>query len=91
VITGFANGSTTGVSDFIGLSMIDANSSSIGDDGFTSMINSMLPYTANAQLRWWTVGPDLFLFGNTDGVNTTDEFAIQISGVSSIAWANIIP
>ena len=91
VITGFVSGSTVGVSDFIGLSMIDANSASIGDEGFTSLINSPLTYTANAQLRWWTVGPDLFLYGNTDGINTTDEFAIQISGLSTISLANIIP
>ena len=91
-ITGFTTGSTVGVSDSIGLSMIDANTV-IGpeDEGFTVLLNSLTPsYGGPGQLRWHVSGPNVFLYGNTDSNPLDDEFGIQIFSCSSISFTNII-
>ncbi|MEB3317296.1 MAG: calcium-binding protein [Cyanobacteriota bacterium] len=91
-ITGFTTGLLSGVSDFIGLSMIDANTVvSTEDEAFTLLFNSFTPsYTGPGQLRWHVSGPDLLLYGNIDANPTSDDFAILILSCSSISFTNII-
>lgn len=90
-ITGFSLGLPSAGGDFIGLTMIDADTTNgPNDDGFVNGLISAAIYSANSQLRWQMVGPNLMLYGNTNGVNTDDEFAIQINGIASIGLANIL-
>jgi len=90
-ITGFSLGLPSAGGDFIGLTMIDADTTNgPNDDGFVNGLIFGPTYGANSQLRWQMVGPNLMLYGNTNGVNTDDEFAIQINGIASIGLANIL-
>lgn len=87
VISGFA----TGIGgDQIALTEIDANTTTAVDENFTGAILNSATFTANQQLRYQVVAGNLHLFGNIDGNNATAEFEIQINGIASISFANVL-
>jgi Ca2+-binding RTX toxin-like protein len=81
LIYDFTRGTQT-VGDKINLSAIDANTNLTGNDAFlTTLLASSGNFTQNAQLRYWNDGVNTYLEGNTDGVNSTAEFSVQLVGV----------
>ena len=78
---------TLGV-DKLDLSHIDANPWLALDQAFTFVGTG--GYTAIGQLRYQVTGGNLFLYGNVDANFATSEFELQLSGLASIAAANII-
>ena len=77
VITDFKTG------DRIDLSAIDAKPSTSTNDAF-SLVSS---FSGPGQIRF----SDGVLYGNTDGVTTTAEFAIVLTGVTSLGASALIP
>jgi Ca2+-binding RTX toxin-like protein len=78
VITDFTTG------DKIDLSLIDADSSTLSDDAFSATLVS--DFTAAGQLKLL----DGVLFGNTDSDLVTAEFAIALTGVTSLTSGDFI-
>jgi Ca2+-binding RTX toxin-like protein len=78
VITDFTTG------DRIDLSLIDADSSTLSDDAFSATLVS--DFTAPGQLKL----ADGVLYGNTDSDLATAEFAIALTGVTSLTGADFI-
>lgn len=79
VITDFNAG------DRIDLATLDANTATAANDAFTSLIGSAVTFTAAGQLK---LAGDV-LYGNTDG-DSAAEFAIQLTGVSSLTLAAFV-
>ena len=91
-ITGFQLSGLFGV-DRLDLSAIDANLTVAGNQAFTfiGLIGGAPgnPVFSNAgQLGYQVIGGNLFLYGNVDP-NPTANFALQLSGLTSITAANI--
>jgi Ca2+-binding RTX toxin-like protein len=78
VITDFTTG------DKIDLSLIDADSGTLSDDAFSATLVS--DFTAAGQLKLL----DGVLFGNTDSDLVTAEFAIALTGVTSLTSGDFI-
>ena len=78
VITDFTAG------DKIDLALIDADSSTLSDDAFSATLVS--DFTAAGQLKLL----DGVLYGNTDSDLATAEFAIALTGVTSLAGTDFI-
>jgi len=92
-ITGFQINSIFG-NDRINLSAIDANLSAAGNQAFTfiGLMGGIIgsPIFSNVgQLGYQVSGGNLFLYGNVDGNLNNAEFALQLSGLTSITAANI--
>jgi Ca2+-binding RTX toxin-like protein len=75
--------------DKLDLSAINANPCVIFDQAFT-FIGNCGAFTSIGQLRYQVTGGNLFLYGNVDANFATSEFELQLSGLASIAAANII-
>jgi Ca2+-binding RTX toxin-like protein len=74
--------------DKIGLSAIDANEKSTGDQAFTFIGNAAFSKTnATGQLRFDTTSK--ILYGSTDA-DITPEFSIQLNGVKSLVTGDFI-
>ncbi|TLU83214.1 MAG: hypothetical protein FDX30_09175 [Chlorobium sp.] len=74
--------------DIIDLSAIDANSGLRGDQAFSgTILSGSAPFTSAGQLRFDSATG--ILYGNTDS-DADPEFAIKLSGVSSIRASDII-
>ncbi|MNG08009.1 Serralysin precursor [compost metagenome] len=80
VITDFTRGQ-----DRIDLSTLDANTATVANDAFTSLIGSATAFTTAGQLK--LVGT--ILYGNTDA-DASAEFAIQLTGINSLSTADFI-
>ncbi|PNB71284.1 hypothetical protein C1X64_25740 [Pseudomonas sp. GW456-E7] len=80
VISDFVRGS-----DKIDLSTLDANTATTANDAFNAIIGSTTAFTAAGQLKV----ANGVLYGNTDADNTA-EFAIQITGVTSLSTSDFI-
>jgi Ca2+-binding RTX toxin-like protein len=80
IITDFTRGA-----DKIDLSTLDANSATLVNDAFTSVIGSTAAFSAAGQLK--VAGG--VLYGNTDADGAA-EFAIQIIGTNSLTTADFI-
>lgn len=80
VITDFVRGQ-----DKIDLSTLDANTATLANDAFTAVIGSASAFTAAGQLKV----VNGVLYGNTDADNTA-EFAIQLTGISSLTTADFV-
>jgi len=86
VIMDFVRGS-----DRINLSGIDANSiGGTANDAFLTLRTVSGNFTANAQMRVWNDGTNTYIEGNTDGVNTTAEFSVQLLGVIALTTADFV-
>jgi len=86
VIMDFVRGS-----DKINLSGIDANSiGGTANDAFLTLRTVSGNFTANAQMRVWNDGTNTYIEGNTDGVNTTAEFSVQLLGVIALTTADFV-
>lgn len=70
--------------DRIDLSTIDANTTGGANDAFSSTLVSN--FTAAGQLKF----DSGVLYGNTDGNLSTAEFAIQLTGISTLSAADFI-
>jgi Ca2+-binding RTX toxin-like protein len=75
--------------DKLDLSAINVNPCAIFDQAFT-FIGNCGAFTSIGQLRYQVTGGNLFLYGNVDANFATSEFELQLSGLASIAAANII-
>jgi Ca2+-binding RTX toxin-like protein len=90
--TGAAVGTRDTITDFvvgqdkIDLSLIDANTATVGNDAFTTMIGSAEVFTAAGQLRV-TAG---VLYVNTDA-DADAEFAITLTGAPALTIGDFIP
>jgi Ca2+-binding RTX toxin-like protein len=80
-ITDFVQGQ-----DKIDLSLIDANTATVGNDAFTTMLGSAVAFTAAGQLRV-TAG---VLYINTDA-DADAEAAIVLTGVVTLTIGDFIP
>ncbi|SDT14955.1 calcium-binding protein [Pseudomonas oryzae] len=80
VITDFVRGQ-----DRIDLSTLDANTATTTNDAFSAVIGSTTAFTAAGQLKVVSG----VLYGNTDA-DSTAEFAIQLTGISSLSTADFI-
>jgi Ca2+-binding RTX toxin-like protein len=80
IITDFTRGA-----DKLDLSTLDANSATLVNDAFTSVIGSTAAFSAAGQLK--VAGG--VLYGNTDADGAA-EFAIQIIGTNSLTTADFI-
>ena len=98
-ITGFQPSGLFGPSvlfgvDRLDLSAIDANLSAAGNQAFTfiGLMGGIIgsPVFSNVgQLGYQVSGGNLFLYGNVDANLATADFALQLSGLTSITAANI--
>jgi Ca2+-binding RTX toxin-like protein len=80
VITDFTRGQ-----DKIDLSTLDANTATAVNDAFRSVIGSTSAFTAAGQLKV----VNGVLYGNTDA-DSTAEFAIQLTGITSLSTSDFI-
>ena len=81
VITDFVKGQ-----DKIDLSTLDANTATTAsNEAFTSIIGSATTFSAAGQLKVVSG----VLYGNTDA-DTTAEFAIQLTGISSVSLTDFV-
>ena len=80
IITDFTRGA-----DKIDLSTLDANTATLANDAFNSVIGSTAAFSTAGQLK--VAGG--VLYGNTD-VDSAAEFAIQIIGTSSLTTADFM-
>ena len=92
-INGFQLSGIFGI-DRIDLSAIDANLSAAGNQAFTfiGLMGGIIgsPVFSNVgQLGYQVSGGNLFLYGNVDANLATADFALQLSGLTSITAANI--
>jgi Ca2+-binding RTX toxin-like protein len=71
--------------DKIDLSTLDANTATTTNDAFSSIIASTIAFTQTGQLKV----ANGVLYGNTDA-DSTAEFAIQITGVTSLSTSDFI-
>lgn len=71
--------------DHIDLSAIDANTATVADDAFTTMIAANATFTAAGQLQL----RDGILYGNTDA-DADAEFSIALDGVASLTIGDFI-
>jgi hypothetical protein len=72
--------------DKIDLSAIDADASTGGNDAFAwggQVLN--YPVVQAHAVTWYTNGTNVELLADTDGVLTTAEFHITLTGVTSLA------
>ncbi|PPD51309.1 MAG: hypothetical protein CTY16_00060 [Methylobacter sp.] len=80
VITDFVRGQ-----DKIDLSTLDANTATIANDAFTGFIANGASFTLAGQLMM----SNGVLYGNTDADNTA-EFAIQLTGITTLATSDMV-
>ncbi|MGA4452998.1 calcium-binding protein [Pseudomonas fortuita] len=80
VISDFQRGS-----DKIDLSKLDANTATIANDAFHTIFNGAANFTAAGQLKF----DGGILYGNTNS-DSNPEFAIQITGVTSMALSDFV-
>ena len=80
VITDFMRGS-----DKIDLATLDANTATAANDAFGAIIGSTTTFTAAGQLKV----ANGVLYGNTDS-DSIAEFAIQLTGITSLTTADFI-
>ncbi|MDD5273504.1 MAG: calcium-binding protein, partial [Methylovulum sp.] len=80
VITDFVSGQ-----DKIDLSTLDANTATVANNAFSGFIANTGSFTAAGQLMFL----DGVLYGNTNA-DSSAEFAIQLTGVSTLAISDII-
>lgn len=73
------------VGDKLDLSTLDANAATAYNDAFTSVIAGTAAFSAAGQLK--VLGG--VLYGNTDA-DSTAEFAIQVTGVASLATSDFV-
>jgi Ca2+-binding RTX toxin-like protein len=80
VITDFVSGQ-----DKIDLSTLDANTATAANNAFSAFIDNTASFTAAGQLMFL----DGVLYGNTNA-DSSAEFAIQLTGVTTLAISDII-
>jgi uncharacterized delta-60 repeat protein len=71
--------------DKIDLRGIDANTTTVANDAFTTFIAGTAAFTAAGQLKFLNG----LLYGNTDG-DADAEFAIQLTGVTQLTTADVL-
>ncbi|MOA25313.1 Serralysin G precursor [compost metagenome] len=80
VITDFTRGA-----DKIDLSTLDANTATAANDAFTAFIGSAVAFSQAGQLKF----ANGVVYGNTD-TDSAAEFAIQLTGISTLSMADLI-
>ncbi|MBT9097942.1 hypothetical protein KFZ76_09525 [Methylovulum psychrotolerans] len=80
VITDFVSGQ-----DKIDLSTLDANTATVANNAFSGFIDNTASFTAAGQLMFL----DGVLYGNTNA-DSSAEFAIQLTGVTTLATGDIL-
>lgn len=71
--------------DRIDLFLVDANTATVADDAFTTLIPASSSFTAPGQLRFASG----ILYGNTD-TDAKAEFSILLTGISTLALSDLI-
>lgn len=95
VITDFRKVAATGA-DRIHLAVIDAKSSTAGDEAFQFRAAKGAAFTAEGQIRWFqqdlagTANDKTIILGNTDANLSTAEFQIELKGLVNLAAGDFV-